>query len=348
MKPKPVKPIAAVFLLGAALAIPLPASAETIAQIEQFRVSRGSLVSPGSTFNDPFSDGVLPPSGPILVPPLPSPMPALYPADLGLPAPPAQPPAGSPFPSPWNVYGVSVAPSGLPLIEANDQLTLDSSKGNPSVNAFLQARRVSSINLLTDTTLGGAAGLRQSSAFVVSAGLALTPLNAPNDFQALYLSDLRRTNQNDPLTSYGGNLLFGPFYDPTDGLKLGLIGQHFPGGGVTGTRTTFAQASFTPPAGADGITLLLEHVQNSNTVYAYYRYYDDTRGTPGGGLIPMGPLQYFGTAEGALFNNGADWTRAGISISQAVPEPETYAMLLAGLGLLGAVARRRKQKEASA
>jgi hypothetical protein len=26
----------------------------------------------------------------------------------------------------------------------------------------------------------------------------------------------------------------------------------------------------------------------------------------------------------------------------AVPEPETYAMLLAGLGMLGAVARRKK------
>lgn len=32
----------------------------------------------------------------------------------------------------------------------------------------------------------------------------------------------------------------------------------------------------------------------------------------------------------------------------AIPEPETYAMMLAGLGLLGVVARRRKQKEATA
>lgn len=42
------------------------------------------------------------------------------------------------------------------------------------------------------------------------------------------------------------------------------------------------------------------------------------------------------------------WAYATGSIVSPVPEPETYAMLLAGLGLMGGVARRRKQKLANA
>jgi hypothetical protein len=39
-------------------------------------------------------------------------------------------------------------------------------------------------------------------------------------------------------------------------------------------------------------------------------------------------------------------TSLPLQAAPAVPEPETYAMLLAGLGLMGFVARRRKQHAA--
>ena len=48
------------------------------------------------------------------------------------------------------------------------------------------------------------------------------------------------------------------------------------------------------------------------------------------------------------FRNGLDFTDNGSVGRYAmavapIPEPETYAMLLAGLGLVGFIARRRKQ-----
>jgi hypothetical protein len=51
---------------------------------------------------------------------------------------------------------------------------------------------------------------------------------------------------------------------------------------------------------------------------------------------------------GATTTGTSAWIdNATISITTAVPEPETYAMLLAGLGVLGAVSRR-KQKQTTA
>jgi len=54
------------------------------------------------------------------------------------------------------------------------------------------------------------------------------------------------------------------------------------------------------------------------------------------------------TALAFFSTGGAEWGGAvldNVSVT-AVPEPETYAMLLAGLGLMGTIARRRKNKQA--
>ncbi len=44
-------------------------------------------------------------------------------------------------------------------------------------------------------------------------------------------------------------------------------------------------------------------------------------------------------------SNNSDNTGSVMATVTAVPEPETYAMMVAGLGLMGAVARRRKAKQ---
>jgi len=55
-----------------------------------------------------------------------------------------------------------------------------------------------------------------------------------------------------------------------------------------------------------------------------------------------------GTGTGSLVLDGKGQYSYSVTVDPAlpVPEPETYAMLLAGLGLMGTIARRRKSKAA--
>lgn len=56
----------------------------------------------------------------------------------------------------------------------------------------------------------------------------------------------------------------------------------------------------------------------------------------------LGAGSYYLLVSGSAVSKSAGSYSSGVSVT-AVPEPETYAMLLGGLGLIGAVVRRRKQ-----
>ena len=61
------------------------------------------------------------------------------------------------------------------------------------------------------------------------------------------------------------------------------------------------------------------------------------------GLLAVGSY-YLQVTGSVLSNNGSTFT-GNIALS-AVPEPETYALMLGGLGLVGFAARRRKANQA--
>lgn len=63
------------------------------------------------------------------------------------------------------------------------------------------------------------------------------------------------------------------------------------------------------------------------------------------GFVSNTPFATLTIKMGSENTIGEHYTVDNIRFAAPVPEPETYAMLVAGLGLLGAVARRRKQHD---
>ena len=104
--------------------------------------------------------------------------------------------------------------------------------------------------------------------------------------------------------------------------------------GLNGTTINFGQQLY-------GETIVGMHYGNvidalgnkSNNVTAFYRF---DAGNGAG-------VDVFTTKYGSL-SNATLYSTGHAPVIAAVPEPGTYAMLLAGLGLMGFVARRRQQR----
>lgn len=161
-------------------------------------------------------------------------------------------------------------------------------------------------------------------------GLVGGPLVNPGSFTATLNSSVADANASISFVIQGYNSLDGlNSYQDDFSLTINgnLVGTgSFDLGGGGGSSATFGGVPVTVVTSARTATvsgLNFSLLQGANTfLFAY-----TAPGPSNGGGQSLGD-------EG--------WGIASASVT-AVPEPETYAMLLAGLGLMGAVVRRRKQ-----
>ncbi len=92
-------------------------------------------------------------------------------------------------------------------------------------------------------------------------------------------------------------------------------------------------------------------IQYSNGVFNGFFFVDDFLSPNGTGLelnVQGGVFNLYRTSDNkdlltGFINVGANGLTNIQSFTPAVPEPETYAMMLLGLSLVGAIARRKKQ-----
>ena len=110
----------------------------------------------------------------------------------------------------------------------------------------------------------------------------------------------------------------------------------------SGGEWNTALATLTLMSNADGIVGNSDDHMLGSAIWNQGSNSNDTLQLSYGSAI-TGPayIQVTGITDGG---NGGIYSGA---IAAAVPEPETYAMLLAGLGLMGAVVRRRSNRKTS-
>lgn len=133
----------------------------------------------------------------------------------------------------------------------------------------------------------------------------------------------------DQINFYGSESIAGSF---TDQLNFGVS---LPGN-LTSKVVNFNFGNATNIIGLTGSVYDL----SNNLIYSF----NDGVGATTALASGFYTLKISGTAVGTSSTTGFYAGALSLNPAAAVPEPETYAMFLAGLGIMGAVARRRFSK----
>jgi len=149
-------------------------------------------------------------------------------------------------------------------------------------------------------------------------------------------------------SSVDGNVYNGVlFYDHEAGSQNGISDIRAPINSLVGVfLTDSAPHLLSPPSKLDFQTIGLNFTALSPELQQVFFIGDGRTSTDAVQefFIPSSATRLFlGTMDGnEWFNNSGTIV---VDVAQIVPEPETYAMLLAGLGFLGFIAPRRKSRQ---
>lgn len=192
-------------------------------------------------------------------------------------------------------------------------------------------------------TVTGLQGLlSESMSGMNAAGMVWLPLNY--QLQSWYDASLGGTFaavfKNNSTATFCSSALCGSPADnwsPQTGVAVGGIYSGFP---VSGNNAGNAYALIFVP---DMPTAALTQAQIDKLAYA-----DCTPTAPGGMMAGGGMMGAVCMTGTSLAGYGAAGTMDGFPVSQtisaAVPEPEIYALMLGGLGVVAGLARRRQRR----
>lgn len=215
-------------------------------------------------------------------------------------------------------YSLLGASSGFAATETGSRLLLDPNLGTVAPNALGQTGTSVRLRLLTNISdVNG--GLNLNRSFSASLRLSLSAAPDPGQSFGLRLSDGGIATSNDDVVELfwagnasGGNIVFRK--------------QDFDHGAIT----VLGSAPVLRPAGAAMLVLSLAHgTVGSQLITGSYAFADAS-----GSLV----TGFTGFANAATAFNGEAYTRielraTGLS-APPVPEPGTWALMAAGLGLL--------------